>query len=307
MTRRFAKAFWIALGIATSSALGQTIIWSCDANSINQSSNDQVMDSRFRFELGVFTGSFVPTGANVAEWAANWKSAQRITYDSVNRRYAGSFTPLDNSSPFVAGKPTYVWGFSGDAIAGEWILFRSSSWLWPEANPPVPPSANTYEWFAKNATAVVGVGMIHTSGSPFLLKSSAVFNVAPPSTTFTQWQVESLAGEPLNAPKDDPDQDGSSNLLEFVFGTSPLLPNPPALTPVERVGDYLQIRIPRRIDHLSLLTIERSDDLVNWYSGVNVTENVSEGLLSQVVRDLTPLVPLHATRFMRLKAEILAP
>lgn len=262
------------------------------------------MDGRFRFELGVFSGAFLPTVANMAEWAANWRPVQRKLYDSSSRRFAGSYTPLENSDPFIVGKPSYVWGFSGNSISGEWILFRNSSWLWPEANPPVPPSANVYEWFAKNANVVAGVGMILPNGIPFFMKSSAVFNVAPPPTSFAQWQADTLAGESLNGPESDPDHDGSSNLLEFVFDTPPRSPNPPALTPIEKVGSYLQIRIPRRIDHRAILTIEVSDDLNTWRFGNTVTQTVSEDLENLVVRESTPLRPI---RFMRLKAELTTP
>jgi hypothetical protein len=304
MNRWSAEVCWIAFGIASSSAMAQTITWNCDANSVNLSSTGQVIDGRFRFELGVFEGSFVPTFANMAEWAAYWRPAQRRSYDSSSRRYAGSYTPQDNSTPFVAGKPSYVWGFSGNAVAGEWILFRNSSWLWPEANPLVPPSANAYEWFAKNAEVVAEVGMIHPSGIPFFMKTAAVFNVAPPSTTFIQWRDDTLAGESLNGPESDPDHDGSSNLLEFVFDTPPRSPNPPTSTPIDRVGNYLQITIPRRIDHKAILMIEVSDDLKTWSSGVTFTQTVSEGLQSLVVRETSPQ---SRARFMRLKAEVATP
>lgn len=297
----------MAVCSAAPSVVAQTIIWNCDANSINQTSSGQVMDGSFRFELGVFVGSFTPTSMNKAEWAANWKPARRTAYDPMTKRYASNFTPQDNLSPFVVGKAAYVWGFRGDALSGEWILFRSASWLWPDADPPVPPPANAYEWFAQNATIVAGVGTINANGSPFLMKSAAVTNAAPPSTSYTQWQADHLAGEPLSAPGDDPDLDGSSNLLEFIFNTLPKSPGPPTATPIERVGEFLQITLPRRIDRAAILMVETSSDLEIWNSGPLATEDVSIGLAGWVVRDLTPLSPLQAGRFMRLKAEVTTP
>ncbi|MBC8126253.1 MAG: hypothetical protein H8M99_03775 [Gloeobacteraceae cyanobacterium ES-bin-144] len=283
-------------------ASGQTIFWNSDANAVNRTSADQPMDAGFRFELGVFTGSFVPTSANKVDWAANWNPAKRIPYDVVEQRYGSDFTPDDNDSIFAIGKASYVWGFRGDAASGEWILFCKSTWLWPDANPPVPPGANAYEWFAKDATAIVG--SINSSGSPFLMKSAAVSGVAPPATSFEQWQSDYLTGEPLNGPSDDPDKDGISNLLEFVYGSLPKTANAPASTPITLVSGKMQISIPRRIDRTANLVVEVSENLTNWFSGPSYTTTITNDVSALVVRDLTTLDAVHPKRFMRLRASL---
>jgi len=292
---------WLAACVAGSPAAAQTaILWNSDANQTNLTSAGVLLDDQYKFELGVFAPPFVPTPASVDQWAAHWHPASRTAYDPVTQRFAASFTPTDNTSPFAAGTPAYVWGFRGDALSSEWILFRAASWSWPNAS-DFP--AVTY-WYAKDATAVVGA--IHANGSPCLMQTAAVANAAPPATTWAQWQADTLAGEPLKQPADDPDRDGSSNLLEYVFGTPPRAAGPPTATPLAVVDGHLQITIPRRIDHPADLSVEVSDDLTNWQSGPAYTAVVSDGLAALVVGDLTPLAS-HPHRFMRLKAVLHAP
>ena len=310
-TRWLVRLFWMALTGAVVPASAQTILWNSDANAVNLTSSGQVMGSGFSFELGVFTGTFVPTTANKSDWAANWRVCRRMPnelartpYELAFKRFSNSFTPINNDSPFSIGKAIYVWGFRGDALSGEWILFRATSWTFPDANPPVPPLA--LEWFAKNAIPIIG--SINSSGSPFLMKSAAVTNAAPPPTTWAQWQIETLSGEPLNGPTQDPDSDGISNLLEFVFGTSPTTPNAPTDTPLSLVDisgqKYLQMTVPRRIDHPASLIVQVSSDLSQWNSGVTYTVVVEDSSTSLIVRDLTPFNPDSPRRFMRLKASL---
>ena len=288
---------WVLLG---TSASANSSNWVSALNRTNLTSTGLEMDSRFRFELGVFINGFIPTSANTSQWAANWRSPQRVRYNPNTgvRQFNSEFLVEDNNVPFSIGSAAYVWGFRGDPAAGEWILFRAASWNFPEADPPVPPPP--IEWFAKNATAVLG--SIQSSGSPWLMKSAAVTNAAPPKTTWAQWQAANLTSEPLDEPGDDPDGDGTSNLLEFVFGTPPLTPGNPPVTPVSLSSGHAVISIPRRIDHVANLIVEVSGDLINWSSGPLHTEVISDGVSTLVVRDLTPLDASNPKRFIRLRA-----
>lgn len=287
-------AAYLSLSVAA-----ENLSWLTDANKTNLTSSGTAMDGAFRFELGVFTGSFVPTAANKSQWAQYWAPAQRTSYNAVTKRFSDIFTVTGNTAPFTVGADAYVWGFRGDPWSGEWILFRHASWDWPAPNPmnPLPT-----EWNAADATPVIGE--IHSSGSPFLMKSAAVTNAAPPATSWEQWRQDHLSGEPLDEPGDDPDHDGASNLLEFVFGTPPKTAGAPTATPVALVGGQLQITIPRRSDHPAVLTVEVSPDLANWYSGASYTQTVSDGPAALVVRDLTPLDTAHPKRFIRLRASL---
>ncbi len=275
------------------------ISWFSGFEATNLASDDSPMDAGFQFELGVFEGSFIPTLSNKDQWAANWRPAQRVDYSPATQSFDGVFTVENNDPPFTIGKPVYVWGWRLAGNAAEWILFRDTIWTWPEAAFGFPEY-----WEASEASAIIGE--INETGSPFLMKSAAVTGAASPTTTWDQWQAKELAGEPLNGPQDDPDEDGTPNLLEFVFDTDPLTVTPPSPTPVTLVEDggdrFLQIAIPRRIEHATELAVEVSPDLTAWQSGSLHTQVVADDVDGLVVRDLTPLSPSVPARFMRLKA-----
>jgi hypothetical protein len=289
----------LVLFVAGGPLKAERITWFSPAAAVNHTSAGVPMDAGFRFELGVFNGSFVPLPSNKEQWAQNWRPAMRTSYDAGAKAFNDLHEIWDNLAPFTVGKPAYVWGFRGDALAGEWVLFRAPSWTWPAVNPlnPEPPA-----WNAAAATPVIG--QINASGIPFLMKSAAVTNAAPPTTTWEQWRADHLTAEALDEPGDDPDRDGMTNLLEFVFGTAPGTANAPVATPASLVTGHVTIVIPRRIDHQATLIVEVSGNLTDWYSGPAQTETVSNTVASLVVRDLTPLDTPNPKRFIRLRAEL---
>lgn len=310
MFRKLCRPLLLVVWLVGGIAFGQTIAWYCTVDKSNITSDEQPMDAAFRFELGVFKGNFIPTSTNKELWAENWVAAQaqRAVYivgsKSFTSQYALESTE-DNAPPFTADKEAYVWGFRGNASSGEWILFRHSLWIWP-AYTSGNMDPNLRNWNAANATPVLG--SIHSTGSPFLMQSAAVTNAAPPTTTWEQWQTDYLSNEPLKGPNDDPDHDGVSNLMEYVFGLPPKQAGAPPQTPVSFMQvsgqNYLQISIPRRIDHKSAtLVVEVSSDLHNWSSGSAVVE-MSSTPTAWVVRDATPSGPGLPRRFMRLGATL---
>jgi hypothetical protein len=273
-----------------------SLIWESTLNAVNRASTDALMDGGFRFQLGVFQGSFVPTTGNKDLWAQNWVAARHLPYLEPSKSYSDNFLGFSLPPHITEGKATYVWGFKGDPASSEWILFRNSLWNWPGFNIDPPPPLR---WRARDATPILG--QINSNGSPFLMKSAAVSNVAPPTVTWSQWAVTDLAGVSENGVTDDPDDDGTPNLLEFIFGTSPTTANAPTATPVSLVDGHLVITIPRRIDRPANLVVEVSGDMETWVSGPTQTEVLSSGLSSMVVRDLTLYNPLNPKRFMRLR------
>jgi hypothetical protein len=296
---------WMTLATTASAT---RINWFSTLNRTNLTSTGQAMDSGFRFELGVFINGFTPTSANTSQWAANWRAAQRTTFNpgSTIRQFNSEFLVEDNDAPFTVGAAAYVWGFRGDASSSEWILIRNTTWTWPAPSlfNPTPPSWNAAT-AATPGTGVVILGSVHASGSPFLMQTAAVSNSAPPTTSWSLWQSEELTGSSLNGPNDDTDGDGLSNLLEFAFGTNPKAASPPIITPIsllEISGQrYLQITVPRRVDHAASLVVEVSSDLVNWSSGISHTQIVSNTTAALVVRDLTPFGGTTTRRFMRVR------
>lgn len=299
MERTIRRLLCVVSWFAGPACHAETIDWFSLPGSTNLTGSYAPMSSSFNFELGVFKGSFVPTAANVAQWSANWVPAQRVAYDGTNNYFEGRFTVVNNTAPFTVGKAAYVWGFQTGAASSEWILFCNSEWTWPAPNPMNPFGL---DWNVGTATALIG--SIDADGSPFLMKSAAV-------TTWQQWRDVELAGEPLKAPNDDPDRDGVSNLLEFVFATPPRQAGLPPATPVEIVTSnsqqFQQITLPRRMDHLATLTVQVSPDLTSWTSGPAATVVISNSPAALVTRDLTPLGSAAPKRFMRLKAELALP
>ena len=293
---------WLLVGLVHA----ETIAWSNDPLALNLTSSGTPMSGSFNFELGVFKGTFVPSAANTAQWVANWVPAQRVIYNAPNQHFDGQFTVTSNISPFTIGKAAYIWGFQGGVAASEWILFRNTSWNWPAPNSIDPFGL---DWNTANATALLGT--IHASGSPCLMQSAAVIGITSPVSTWSQWQAAELAAVARNGPNDDPDGDGTSNVLEYVFGLAPLQAGAAPVMPVTIVTvagqRFLQISIARRSDHPATITVEVGSDLTHWQSGASatvVTADVPSGL---VVRDLTPLTTGPAHRFMRVKVEVPTP
>ncbi len=262
------------------------------------------MDNRFRFELGVFADGFVPTAANTSEWTAHWVAAQRVVYNASEKIFAGQLTVTSNATPFTLNAKAYIWGFAGDIASNQWILFRKSTWNWPEPNPLDPFGL---AWYAPESNEVI-LGSIHGSGSPYLMKAASVTDSYSPVTTWAQWLQEELSGQPLNGTADDPDHDGVSNLFEYLFGTPPQVPGTvshASLLLSQLAGEsHLQFVIPRRGDHPASLLVEVSSDLVNWESGPLVTDILQATPSMLVVRDRTSLGAEHPRRFMRLRATL---
>lgn len=309
--RRLARK--VSLGLVVCLSLGgitpvraERLNWSSALNSVDITSSGAPLDGSFRFELGVFADGFVPTAGNTAQWSSKWHPAQRVSYNATNRWFSSLFEVVDNAPPFIQGAKGYIWGFRGDEVAGEWILFSRSTWTWPSPNPFNP---NIRTWNAKDADTVV-LGTIQSNGEPFLMRTAAVSSSLPPPTYWIDWVDEELAGVALKSPTDDPDQDGVPNLLEYVFGTSPNQAEWFSAATGEWVTEgevrWFQLRIPRRRDRPALLSVEVSTDMKVWNSGEGMTQVVEDSPGWLVVRDLGSSAS-HDRRFLRLRALPITP
>jgi len=209
--------------------------------------------------------------------------------------------------------------FKGDASAGatgydDYYLLNSGTGVkWVKAGDSTQTCRDAEKLFFGDRSVFITVKNdlhTHTIPCPWAAASTLIAQSAG-STTWTQWQAVELAGETLNGPNDDPDGDGTPNLIEYIFGTPPRQAGAPTVMPVEIVTvagqQFLQITIPRRTDRPATLTVQVSSDLTKWEEGPAFTEVISNTSAALVVRDLTPLGAGTPRRFMRLRAELPAP
>ncbi|MES2658522.1 MAG: hypothetical protein V4689_07885 [Verrucomicrobiota bacterium] len=292
------KSLFIAAPMLAADVHAESINWYCTANKVNLTSSGQAMDAAFQFQLGVFTGGFTPHAGNISQWAANWHSADSNSYSEASKSFSSAHHFAGNTGAFTVGAKGYVWGRRSGATHDEWILFRKSDWNWPAA--ATPPGSRNWSTASASANDVI-LGSLNSGGTPFLMQSAAVHS-------YNQWRNVHLAGEMLIAANDDPDHDGSPNLLEFVFGTSPTQAGAPTPTPVSFVEisgqQYLQISIPRLRNRLANVVVEVSTDLVIWNSGTSYTVEISNTSEAIVVRDLLPSGPGLPERFLRARVVI---
>ena len=291
------RCFLVAATLAYSEANGESISWYSPIPVANLTSTDQQMAGAVQFQLGVFVNGFTPTASNIADWAKSWVSAQSTTYNPTTRVFDGMFTVTSNAAPFTKGAKAYIWHRTSSSTHDEWILFRKSDWTWPGTDnlSPFP-----LVWNTADADQVI-IGDVNPAGNPFLMKSEAV-------VSYAQWQNARLATSSHQGPEDDADQDGVSNLLEFVFGSPPAQASAPPSTPTSLVGingqNYLQISVPSQMNRLVNTSVEVSSDVVNWNSGDFFLTNVADTPGMLIVRDKTASGAGLPQRFMRLKVMI---
>ncbi|MCB1129976.1 MAG: hypothetical protein KDN05_02540 [Verrucomicrobiae bacterium] len=291
MTRALRAGMW---WLATALTLPATnLSWFCNAGTTNLASTGAAMDGAFVFEVGVFSDGFVPTVSNLIEWQDHWVPAQQTNYNPANQRFASVHVVTANSAPFTAGATGWIFGRKTGAASVEWILFRSSSWSWPE---PDPFSPFVLEWNAADADQIV-LGTVNASGSPFLMRSAEV-------RSFDQWRGTELAGEPLDGPNDDPDHDGRPNAFEFAFGTSPLIPDASQPAAIDFDAGHARVTVPRLAGRPVHLWVEVSENLTTWSSGPPHLETVVETSASLVVRDPIAAGPLRPRAFYRVRVEL---
>lgn len=273
---------------------GETITWFSDPGGSNLDAFGKPMDAGFRFQLGVFSGGFVPTMGNSSNWSAHWNPAQSVNYFPPTSRFVGQFSVADNSVPFLIGTPAWIFGQRDTDGVSERILLRDKGWLWPAPNPTNPFGR---DWGVHTADQVV-IGALQPNGSPFLMQAGLV------RLSYDTWQAKELGGELRAAPLDDPDGDGVNNLLEFIFGTPPLTPSKPPAIRHELQAGIPHFYIPRRADRNAILTIEVSADLLTWHSAPEQVEVVSSTAWNIHARGLPPTGLIDTNRFMRLRVSL---
>ena len=290
-------SFWMVSSLAASQ-----IHWFCDLRSWNVHSDGYPLKEDFVFELGVFRDGFVPTKENRSQWSDHWVAAQRTTYHAPHRWFNAVHTVRINSAPFTSNTPGYIWGFQGDGHEGEWILLGRSNWRWPAAN-----EGNLFplKWRASDATVVLA-GQIG-DGASFDLKTEIVRDALPPVTTYAQWAERQFPGGQGSHPLSDGLVEGVPNLLAFAYGLDRgqgrSVPGLRGELVREQGRRHLQVRIPRRADHVGAdLRIEVSTDLQNWVPAEPLLEDIERTPSEWVVRFADEIRSETPRRFVRVRA-----
>lgn len=116
-----------------------------------------------------------------------------------------------------------------------------------------------------------------TNASGFSVSETAVISMNPyPSDEYAAWaNGKSWANTDASLPTADADNDGLTNLYEYLFDMNPLVPDStlPNVMSIEAAdGEVVFTFAPVRIDPSLSITIETSADLVTWTSGTHTIE-----------------------------------
>ncbi|HEY1081563.1 MAG TPA: PEP-CTERM sorting domain-containing protein [Prosthecobacter sp.] len=164
--------------------------------------SSQQLDTTFSFEIGTF-GGFIPTYANIDQWAANWKLfdgayVSNGGWDAPNQNFAGadhldtngnSTSPFaDPSDVFAQGERIYLWVYNSKDIVptSEWALVTDATVLGNVGAPWVMPDpADTggfYELFLSEADEAI-IGGVNGVRGPGDYTYANPPNVSNPNTT----------------------------------------------------------------------------------------------------------------------------
>jgi hypothetical protein len=156
---RFMKCIpLLALFLGAPTAHSQTLDWGNSVFDYVQDSDGQRLTNAFVFELGAFDAGFAPNQSNVTEWVDHWNVFDRATYNEEYGYFASSvqMTPDGGSNSAwltpgfgsFEGLEAYLFIRNGDLPVpfAEWLLARSSTWIFPTADPSCCPNGLPEQW-----------------------------------------------------------------------------------------------------------------------------------------------------------------
>lgn len=194
---------FLALAWMGGSAWGSTIFWGSQFQDNLFDSNGQALDGTYSFEVGTF-GAFVPTLANITQWAANWKVLDRAFdptpldpndgdpegWNVIDQFFVGTvghdtsgFSNSPDANPtdvFAQNEKVYLWAYNSKTIAAtsEWALVTDSNYASNSSNdwlvPDPADTSGSYDWQLADADDAVygGVNGVQYAGG---------FNATPPT------------------------------------------------------------------------------------------------------------------------------
>jgi len=187
-------AIYLVMLVAPPQAVASTINWGSRFGDELYTSSGAALDGSFSFEIGSF-GSFIPTTANIALWAANWKVFDRVFdptpadpddgdpegWNVPSQFFVGSTEhnvlsgsdslDADPLNVFSEGEIGYLWVYNSKDLlpSSQWALIGNFSSagdtgnLWQFPDPATPPGT-AYEWLLADADTTVFGGVNNVQG-----------------------------------------------------------------------------------------------------------------------------------------------
>jgi hypothetical protein len=253
-------------------------------------------------------------------------SGQPVTYSSIPNfedfalgafLLAGSEVYALNALPVVTGQPGDQTNNAGQTISFSVVAtgLPSPAFQWRRDGTNLTDGGNISG--ATTATLTLTNLQITDAGSYSVivtnLAGSAVSSNATLAVrwTFAAFQNQhftsaELANAAISGPNADPDTDTLNNMAEYAFTLNPHQFDTNAAPQPDISSGHLSLTFTRRKDVGDLVYVpEASDDLLNWHTGPEYTEEVSAILMDTqrdqvTVRDVTP-IPAAEQRFMRIR------
>lgn len=280
------------------------VFWELNSFSPNLQSNSQPLTAATRFQLGVFTGGFVPTVSNLPDWSANWRSWEELQYDPGTGAFSREILFDENPAPFAEGARLYCWAYAATSTTGsEYFLATDASWLVPGTDPLAFPVFVDPE----TAGQVIFGAAFPDSGT---IQTAAVSSVTAPAYLFADWQrarfsLEQRKNPAVSGTQADPDGDGRGNLMEYLSGSDPLAADPPLVPEISipsgpPAGEILAISFSAPPSARAHWEFQISSDLAHWAAAA------SPPAYSPVTElwSLSPAVsPASGRQFWRLRVD----
>lgn len=165
-------------------------------NALLQADGVTALDDSFRFELGTFKASFIPTAHNIQDWVLNWEPFSRAEAPAFNG-WNSSVSYFDkdaellpdgtsnqglSSDVFAAGDAVYLWIYDVMTLnsAFEWALITNDSsdsnvannWVMPD-----PSETFSTDFTLASASKAIWGGVNNVQGAGDFAAPLTIFHL----------------------------------------------------------------------------------------------------------------------------------
>jgi hypothetical protein len=253
-------------------------------------------------KLSVWTGAGVNDDSNdqasahrmLVPWGATdtWNSlANGISTDDVEAVAENSFThmPELENAPVILDVTNDIAAFLSGTSNYGWVLTCTGPDSW---------------------------GAVSSEGTTTTQRPTLqIAYTLPVASGYAAWQLGKFGGTPAGSQAaDDPDTDGTPNLLEYALNGNPVRAGAGAQVSISNVGNQNKINFTRNLDATDItLTIEASDSLADgsWSSVATCTTGTWTTEPNTSVRDVGGSVgvslPPATRKFVRVTATLAGP